>query len=274
MKSYFPDFHPRNKSLTRVVKVIPTRKSPRDNGISCIEGEGGGGVMEKKKNEKYGEEEDDSILDRLELMSLLFEDNSRCAIAVSTLGAKGSILMKKRITPPVLITSPLSHNPSPVSTIWALSAPLSRSRIFLERNKFVESVPTPTEDDLLPMDALMNAIMNAEFPHIEHSSLVITEEGKETRVFDIIRCTAVPLPEHEIIDTTGAGDSYIGSFLRYLLVGISIDDCMKLATIVSSMKLRGRGAREGLPTNQQVYARLLSLSLKQQIPEKKASATP
>jgi sulfofructose kinase len=51
----------------------------------------------------------------------------------------------------------------------------------------------------------------------------------------------------EVVDTTGAGDVYHDAFLTAYLKGMSIPECMRFATGVSSIKCTKPGRRAGIP---------------------------
>lgn len=50
------------------------------------------------------------------------------------------------------------------------------------------------------------------------------------------------------MDTTGAGDSFIGSLLYGVCTGMSLPGCMRLGAVVAAAKCMRLGARPGLPT--------------------------
>ncbi|KAG2424569.1 hypothetical protein HXX76_014449 [Chlamydomonas incerta] len=56
------------------------------------------------------------------------------------------------------------------------------------------------------------------------------------------------LPKEAVVDTTGAGDSFIGSVLYGLCTGMSLPGCMRLGAVVAAAKCTQLGARPGLPT--------------------------
>lgn len=56
-----------------------------------------------------------------------------------------------------------------------------------------------------------------------------------------------PAMKVEVADTTGAGDVYHGAFLTAYLKGMSIPECMRFATGVSSIKCTKPGGRAGIP---------------------------
>lgn len=60
-------------------------------------------------------------------------------------------------------------------------------------------------------------------------------------------CPAMLLQPQDIVDTTGAGDAFIGGFLSALVNQQSHRTCLKLGTLTATHKLRLPGARKGLP---------------------------
>ncbi|KAG2448408.1 hypothetical protein HYH02_006300 [Chlamydomonas schloesseri] len=60
--------------------------------------------------------------------------------------------------------------------------------------------------------------------------------------------TIATLPKEAVVDTTGAGDSFIGSILYGLCTGMSLPGCMRLGAVVAAAKCTQLGARPGLPT--------------------------
>eukprot|EP00898_Chlorokybus_atmophyticus_P005216 jgi/Chlat1/5696/Chrsp38S05542 len=58
---------------------------------------------------------------------------------------------------------------------------------------------------------------------------------------------AVPLTQKDVVDTTGAGDAFIGAVLYGLATGLSNKKIMSLATTVAARNCMALGARPGLP---------------------------
>lgn len=56
----------------------------------------------------------------------------------------------------------------------------------------------------------------------------------------------------KVVDTTGAGDTYHGSFCNALSRGLSWQDCMRQASMTSALKCTRLGGRTGLPTMEQL----------------------
>ena len=61
------------------------------------------------------------------------------------------------------------------------------------------------------------------------------------------------------VDTTGAGDAFAAGFLYGLLKGKSLEECGRLGNIVAQFCIAKMGAREGLPTQNQLAQRYRGL---------------
>lgn len=72
-----------------------------------------------------------------------------------------------------------------------------------------------------------------------------------------MRCGVWPIKAEEVVDTTGAGDAFISGVIYGLLHGFSAARLLNLASFVASSKLRGPGARAGLPRREAVPPLLL-----------------
>lgn len=66
---------------------------------------------------------------------------------------------------------------------------------------------------------------------------------------------AVKQDKATVVDTTGAGDAFSAGFLYGLLKGKDPQKCGRIGDIVAKFCISAVGARDGLPTRQQLYAR-------------------
>lgn len=64
---------------------------------------------------------------------------------------------------------------------------------------------------------------------------------------DLVRVDALPGP---VVDTTGAGDCFIGAFLMQLLSEQPLDDACRYAVAAASMSIRSIGSRTSLPDHE------------------------
>jgi len=60
----------------------------------------------------------------------------------------------------------------------------------------------------------------------------------------------------EVVDTTGAGDVYHGAFAYGLALGYGLEENMRFAAAVAALKCRALGGRTGIPTMDEVRAKL------------------
>lgn len=60
-----------------------------------------------------------------------------------------------------------------------------------------------------------------------------------------------------MVDTTGAGDAFIGSIVYGLASGLPLAKAMQLGTVVAACKCTALGPRPGLPTVEQLSKSIL-----------------
>lgn len=63
----------------------------------------------------------------------------------------------------------------------------------------------------------------------------------------------------KVIDTTGAGDTFTGFFLKFYTSGKPVDECLKYASIASSIAVTRRGAAQSIPVIDEVLNSNLSI---------------
>lgn len=68
---------------------------------------------------------------------------------------------------------------------------------------------------------------------------------------------AAGLPADAVLDTTGAGDAFIGSVLYCLATGLPVRHALQLGAVVAACKCTALGARPGLPRRNQLTPGLL-----------------
>ncbi|CDK26782.1 unnamed protein product [Kuraishia capsulata CBS 1993] len=78
-------------------------------------------------------------------------------------------------------------------------------------------------------------------------SLVVSDAFPEGQHFP-----AMELSKKQIIDTTGAGDTFLGAVTVRLANGDSIDQAVVFATAAASLTVQGKGAAEAIPGYEQV----------------------
>jgi len=68
---------------------------------------------------------------------------------------------------------------------------------------------------------------------------------------EVVRVAALPGP---VVDTTGAGDCFIGAFHTRLLDGAGLDEASRYAVAAASLSIRSVGSRTSLPEHGDVIA--------------------
>ena len=58
------------------------------------------------------------------------------------------------------------------------------------------------------------------------------------------------------MDTTAAGDTFTGYFVAGLMEGRSLQDCMRLSSMVSAISVTRAGAATSIPEREEVEAAL------------------
>jgi ribokinase len=85
---------------------------------------------------------------------------------------------------------------------------------------------------------------------VKDAVITLGKHGSITAVND--RVTIVPIIDVPVLDTTAAGDSYIGSLAVGLLNGKPLEDCMKEATAVSALTVTREGAQQSIPDKEEL----------------------
>jgi ribokinase len=130
--------------------------------------------------------------------------------------------------------TPLIVNPAPVQSWVGEVAGLA-------------NYVTPNEHELEAMDSLPDGVVVVETRGPE--GVIIRRAGEETRV---------EAPKVEAVDTTGAGDCFNGVFAAGLAEGVDIADAARRAVAAAALSVTKVGAREGMPTRQELDAFLRS----------------
>ncbi|XP_008796391.1 sulfofructose kinase-like [Phoenix dactylifera] len=79
------------------------------------------------------------------------------------------------------------------------------------------------------------------------SSLRVSADGIGAISGRLLMCIAEVVPPSELIDTTGAGDAFIGAVLYGLCAGMPPEKLLPFASQVAAIGCRALGARSGLP---------------------------
>jgi ribokinase len=66
--------------------------------------------------------------------------------------------------------------------------------------------------------------------------------------------TLLTAPAVEVVDTTGAGDTFVGALAAEMARGAGVLEAARLAVVAGSLSVRALGATSGMPDRQSVIA--------------------
>lgn len=160
---------------------------------------------------------EEELLQRVSLMVYSFSNDniidSKVHTVISTLGSLGSILIKRK-----------------------KSSSNSNSLLSMKSN----------DNEI---SDLQNLLSNCGI-RIKHYEYYPNNRNDE--IYEVLTCSSIKLSPDDIVDTTGAGDSYQGAFLVGYVTGLSLDECMKIGTLMASKVIQKEGARSGIMSGQQL----------------------
>ncbi len=80
-------------------------------------------------------------------------------------------------------------------------------------------------------------------------ALLITDDEKGN-----VHSISCPAPKVRVVDTTAAGDCFVGALTVALTEGQSAEDALRFAVLASTLKVTKFGAQSGLPTRDELQA--------------------
>jgi ribokinase len=84
--------------------------------------------------------------------------------------------------------------------------------------------------------------------------VIVTRGGDGVLIADGEDVTELPAPKADVVDTTGAGDTFNGVLAARLGAGDDLRRAAELAVAAASISVGTRGAREGMPTAAEILA--------------------
>lgn len=114
-------------------------------------------------------------------------------------------------------------------------------KAYLEKVDYL--LPNETEAKEMFGDLDMDALLG-QYP----AQLLVTMGGDGVRYHDGEKAVHVPAIKGNVVDTTGAGDTFSGAFTVALSKGNSLADAIQFASIAGSLSVQKFGAQGGMPT--------------------------
>jgi ribokinase len=84
--------------------------------------------------------------------------------------------------------------------------------------------------------------------------VIVTRGGDGVLIADRDEVRELPAREAEVVDTTGAGDTFNGVLAARLAAGDDLRRAAELAVAAATISVGTRGAREGMPTGAEILA--------------------
>ena len=119
--------------------------------------------------------------------------------------------------------------------------------LVVNEGEFEVVTGTPVSDD---------ALASASLP----DRVVVTLGGRGALVRNGSSVTAVPAPHVEVVDTTGAGDTFVGALADALARSVEFADAVRWAVCAASLSTQALGATSGMPRADEVERLMRSSS--------------
>lgn len=109
---------------------------------------------------------------------------------------------------------------------------------------YSDTDPVPQTDEAI-LNALRNLVLN------ERTTVVVTRgnKGVLAKSSKVYKCDALNVPA---VDTTGAGDCFVGGFAAGLSRGLSLGDALEFGNAAAAISVQRLGASASLPTLSEV----------------------
>lgn len=140
----------------------------------------------------------------------------------------------------------ICFNPSPM-TQAVLEYPLSDINWFVVNEIEVEQLLGVNEQ---------NEVIEAFTKKYPNASLLVTLGAKGSYCYHKGELYEQEAVKANVVDTTGAGDTFTGYFIHSISTGESIPSSLKIASIASSIAISKHGASPSIPTYKEVQAKL------------------
>ncbi len=135
-------------------------------------------------------------------------------------------------------------NPAPITESIA-TYPLEKVNLFIINE---------TEGKSLTQKSVPDEILAALLQRYPDSRVVLTLGNKGARYRDKEMEVSVPAEKVDAVDTTAAGDTFIGYFLAEFSKGSNMGTCLRLACKASAICVQRAGAADSIPRRKEVMS--------------------
>lgn len=160
----------------------------------------------------------------------------------------------------------IAYNPSPFKSELITSSLLSKIDLLIVNEGealdvakhlgILETMPQSIDDEIEKFSNLAKSLQDSI--NKDNVNVVIITMGSKGCVYV---SKSIPSPSFikskkvtKVIDTTGAGDTFFGGVVLNLALGKDIKQAVEFATSASSLAIQKKGAAEGIPKYEDVFA--------------------
>ena len=123
--------------------------------------------------------------------------------------------------------------------------------------------PNETETQILT-GVKVDSVASAEIAAKELLSrgvktVLITLGENGCLIVDSTGATHIPASKVNVVDTTGAGDAFVGALAHFLALGAPLPEAAKRAVKVASISVQGKGTQTSFPDQKDIPAEILNL---------------
>ena len=130
-----------------------------------------------------------------------------------------------------------------ISVILNPAPAVKLSRSMIENSTYI----TPNEHELKIIFGKDNLHDTDNIIKNYPNKLIVTMGSKGVKYFDGNEIKSIPIYEVDIVDTTGAGDTFNGGLASSLVRGMKLDEAIKFANKAAALSITKLGAQSGMP---------------------------
>jgi ribokinase len=210
------------------VSLVKIVDAPTGHAVIQVNSEGENAIIiYGGANRTFSDEEIETVMERAEAGDYLLLQNETNAVAKVLQQAKGVTVV---------------FNPAPMSEA-VRHYPLERVDIFI-----INAV----EGEALTGENNPDKILNAMLKRFPKSRIVLTLGKAGVLYADEKRRIKTAAVQVKTVDTTGAGDTFIGYFLAELMQGSDTEQCLQRAVKAAALSVTRRGAADSIPLAQEL----------------------
>ncbi|PID45993.1 MAG: ribokinase [Proteobacteria bacterium] len=136
----------------------------------------------------------------------------------------------------------VAFNPAPMSKA-VLDLPMDNVDYLIVNEIEAEGLVNDADLGAGQPEALLGRL-HQRYPHLK---IVLTLGERGVRYKDAEQTLSVPAEVVDVVDTTAAGDTFIGYFIQQLVVGESVKDALEMANRAAAVTVQTLGASESIP---------------------------